>query len=89
MSEYNGQKTKCAISRQEFRTKAKPGKVTLELDGKVFVFPLEVKEFSTGSFGWQLSDKATPCLDGRDVKCQIGLNVTAIGSKELPKDAAA
>ena len=84
-TEYASKKTPCAISRDEFRARAKPGKVTVEYDGKSYSYPLEVKEFSTGSFGWQLSDKATLTLDGRDVKCQLGLNLTAIGSKELPK----
>ena len=77
--------TVCNITRDEFRTKAKAIKVTLECDGKTYVAYANVKEFESGSLGWNLSDKWTPCLDGRDVRCQLGLNITAIGSKELPK----
>lgn len=81
--------TTCAITRAEFRARAKTIKVTLEYDGKTYVQHVAVKEFESGSLGWSLSDKFTPCLEGRDVKCQIGLNITAIGSKELPRDVAA
>lgn len=77
--------TVCTISRSEFAAKAKPIKLTLECDGKVYTQYVQVHEFTSGSLGWSLSDKFTPCLDGRDVKCQVGLNITAIGSKELPK----
>ena len=46
----------------------------------------EVKEFSTGSLGWYLNGKATLEIDGKPVQVQIGLNLTLVGSKELPKD---
>jgi hypothetical protein len=77
-------KTTCAISRAEFKGRAKPIKLTMEYDGKTYVQYVSAKEFSTGSMGWNLNDKATFTLEGRDVSCQIGLNVTVIGSKELP-----
>ncbi len=46
----------------------------------------EVKEFSTGSLGWYLNSKATIDVGGTLVTVQIGLNLTIVGSKELPKD---
>jgi hypothetical protein len=77
-------KTSCPISRSQFRAKAKPVTVTV---GNV---PLvaEVKEFSTGSLGWYLNGKTSIEVDGVPVSVQIGLNLTIVGSKELPQDAA-
>lgn len=78
-------KTSCPISRHDFRAKAKPVPV------KVGEIPLmaEVKEFSTGSLGWYLNGKTTIDIDGTPVAVQIGMNMTIVGSKELPADSAA
>ena len=75
-------KTHCPISRHEFRAAAKP--VTVTIAG----VPLaaEVKEFSTGSLGWYLNGKTTVEINGTPVSVQIGLNMTVVGSKELPRD---
>ena len=75
-------KTTCPISRSEFRTAAKP--IAVSIAGA----PLSagVKEFSTGSLGWYLNGKTTIEIDGKPVAVQIGLNLTIVGSKELPKD---
>ena len=64
-------------------TKAKPVSVVINN------IPLqaEVKEFSTGSLGWYLNGKTSIEIDGKLVPVQIGLNLTIVGSKELPKDA--
>jgi len=51
--------------------------------------PAEVKEFSTGSLGWYLNTKTTIEVDGKPVVVQIGLNLTIVGSKELPGGPAA
>jgi hypothetical protein len=45
-----------------------------------------VKEFSTGSLGWYLNGKVSVEIDGRPVAVQIGMNLTIVGSKELPAD---
>jgi hypothetical protein len=76
-------KTTCPISRAEFRGKAKP--VTVKI-GEV---PLqaEVKEFSTGSLGWYLNGKTTIDVGGTPVSVQIGMNLTIVGSKELPRES--
>ena len=78
-------KTTCLITRDEFRSKAKPMSVTINN------VPLqaEVKEFSTGSLGWYLNGKTSVEIDGKMVSVQIGLNLTIVGSKELPKDGEA
>lgn len=71
-------KTVCPFSREEFNTKAKP--VQLQVEGtSLFAEP---KQFSTGSFGWYLSGKATVMVDGKPVQVQVGANLTVIGSKE-------
>lgn len=78
-------KTHCPISRDEFRSGAKPLAVTIA------GMPLtaEVKEFSTGSLGWYLNGKTTVEVNGTPVSVQIGLNLTIVGSKELPRDEPA
>ena len=49
----------------------------------------EVKAFSTGSFGWYLNGKTTVQIDGKNVSVQIGMNLTIVGSKDLPGKPAA
>lgn len=77
-------KTTCPITRAQFRDRARPVKVVI--DGKEHDVP--AKEFSTGSLGWYLNAKTTIQVDGVSVPVQIGLNLTIVGSKELPQDAA-
>ena len=45
----------------------------------------EPKEFSTGSLGWFLNGKTVIEVNGVKVTVQVGLNMTIVGSKELPK----
>lgn len=78
-------KTSLALTRDQFRAHAQP--VAVVINGKEFKVPR--KEFSTGSLGWYLSDKMDVTIDGVDVKVQIGLNLTIVGSKELPGAAEA
>lgn len=74
-------KTNCAITRGEFSSNAKP--VELTINGIPML--AEVKEFSTGSLGWYLNGKTTVKIGETPVTVQIGLNMTIVGSKELPK----
>jgi hypothetical protein len=74
-------KSTCPISRSDFLSKAKPVKILI---GEVPLMA-EVKEFSTGSLGWYLNAKTTIEVDGTPVAVQIGMNLTIVGSKELPK----
>jgi len=74
-------KTACPISRAEFAKDAKPIEVQIG-DKKYTAVP---KEFSTGSLGWNINDKITLDIGGKLVTVQIGMNLTVVGSKELPK----
>src|SRR5688572_3353038 len=77
MASFNTRKTECPISRAEFKAQAKS--VELVINGQTVV--AQVKEFSTGSFGWHFGDKVTIKVGDQLVKCQVGLTITAIGSK--------
>ena len=76
-------KTTCPVSRYEFHAHAKP--VAVSIGGNTM--QAEVKEFSTGSLGWYLNGKTMIEIDGKSVSVQIGMNLTIVGSKELPKEA--
>jgi hypothetical protein len=75
---------KCPISRADFVAKAEP--LTLNING--IPMTAEVKEFSTGSFGWYLNGKTTITVDGKPVSVQIGANFTVVGSKEAASQTA-
>jgi hypothetical protein len=79
------QKTTCPITRADFRAKAQPA--TVKIGEETIQVP--VKFFSTGSLGWYLNKKTDLDVGGIKVSVQIGLNLTIIGSKELPEEAPA
>lgn len=74
-------KTSCPVTRAEFVEKAQPVEVVINGNPQM----AEVKEFSTGSLGWYLNGKTTIKVGDKLVSVQIGLNLTVVGSKELPK----
>ena len=74
-------KTACPVTRAQFTEKAEPLKVTI--NGQDLV--AEVKEFSTGSFGWYLNGKIIVPVDGKNLSVQIGMNLAVVGSKEADK----
>jgi hypothetical protein len=76
-------KTPCPVTRKEFLANAKP--IIIKI-GDESLTALH-REFSTGSLGWYLNGKTTMEIAGKHVAVQIGLNLTVVGSKELPKDA--
>ncbi len=78
-------KTSCPVTRDQFRAHAKPIDITIK--GQNLRVP--VKYFSTGSLGWYLNNKMDVDLGGTSVSVQIGLNMTIIGSKELPEEPGA
>lgn len=78
-------KTVCPITREEFREKAQA--ITIVLDN--IPMSAEAREFSTGSLGWYLNGKTMIDVGGKKVSVQIGMNLTIVGSKELPGKAAA
>ena len=67
------------LTRASFRQDAKP--VALVINGQTYA--AEVKEFSTGSLGWNLNGKITLKVGDTLVTCQCGVNLTVVGSKEL------
>ncbi len=77
-------KTTCPITRKQFSEGAKP--VEVVING--VPMSADVKEFSTGSLGWYLNGKMTIKIGDTPVTVQIGMNMTIVGSKELPKDGA-
>ena len=72
----------CPITRKHFREHAKP--IEVNINGVPLI--AEVKEFSTGSLGWNISNKMSINVGGTPVNVQVGLNLTIVGSKELPKE---
>ena len=78
-------KTVCPVSREQFRADAKAVEVVINEQPVL----AEVKEFQTGSFGWHHGDKVTIRVGDTLVKVQVGLTLTVIGSKDVPKDVAA
>jgi hypothetical protein len=71
-------KTSCPVTREQFTEKAQALKITIGSQEML----AEVKQFSTGSFGWYLNGKTVIEIDGKAVSVQIGMNMTVVGSKE-------
>jgi hypothetical protein len=69
------------LSLTQFLEKAEPMKVTI--NGQEML--AEVKQFSTGSFGWYMNGKTVVSIDGKAVSVQIGMNLTIVGSKEAAR----
>lgn len=80
-------KTECPISRKHFEEHGPAASGAIRQ--KLGELPIDAKTFSTGSFGFGSSDKMTVMIGGIPVKCQVSLNITVIGSKELPVAEAA
>ncbi len=74
-------KTACPVSKTQFIEKAQPMRVSI--NGQEML--AEVKEFSTGSFGWYMNGKTVVEIDGKAVSVQIGMNLTVVGSKEAER----
>ena len=75
-------KSNCPVSLAQFKSKAEPLKVVL--NGQEMT--ADVKEFSTGSFGWNINGKTTITVDGKPLSVQIGMNLTVVGSKDAPRE---
>jgi hypothetical protein len=74
-------KSQCPVSRAQFKKEAKA--LNVQINGVPMLAP--VHDFSTGSLGWYLNGKILVEVDGVPVPAQIGLSITAVGSKDLPK----
>lgn len=68
----------CAISKSDFFTSAKPLEITIN----GIPMSAEVKEFSTGSFGFFINGKVNVKVGEKSVPVQIGANFTVVNSKE-------
>lgn len=71
-------KSHCPISRDEFCAKAQ----FIEVKIGAHTFLADPKTFSTGSLGWNVNAKLPMEVGGKLVMCQVGLNLTVIGSKD-------
>jgi hypothetical protein len=74
-------KTSCPVTLSQFLDKAEPLKVSIQ--GQEML--AEVKQFSTGSFGWYMNGKTVVNIDGKAVSVQIGMNLTVVGSKDADR----
>jgi hypothetical protein len=70
-------RTECPISKEDFNKHAVP--LTVKIGENVMA--ASPKEFSTGSFGYYSNGKTVVEINGVAVTCQVGITVTAIGSK--------
>ncbi len=77
-------KTSCPVTLSQFLAKAEPMKVTI--NGQDML--AEVKQFSTGSFGWYMNAKLALTIDGKMVSVQIGMNMPLVGSKDADRGEA-
>jgi len=74
-------KTSCPVTLPQFLEKAEPLKITI--NGQDML--AEVKQFSTGSFGWYMNAKTVISVDGKAVSVQIGMNMTVVGRKDAAR----
>ncbi len=74
-------KTTCPITLPKFLEKAEPLKISI--NGQDML--AEVKQFSTGSFGWYMNAKTLVQIDGKAVSVQIGMNMIIVGSKDAER----
>jgi hypothetical protein len=72
------------LTRSEFRNHA----VALPVVINGVPHTAIVKEFSTGSLGWNINAKTEVTVNGKPVKVQIGLNLTIVGSKEFSEGSS-
>ena len=72
---FASNKTVCPMSREQFLAQAKSVEVTV--NGQPTL--AQVKEFSTGSFGWHHGDKLTLKVGDTLVKVQVARRGHALG----------
>jgi hypothetical protein len=75
-------KLPCPISVEDFLAQAQP----VEIDVAGTKMTATPRKFSTGSFGWYLTGKATLMVEGKAIPVQVGTNLTVIGSKDAGKE---
>lgn len=75
--ERERKKRVCPLTKDEFMESAKP--IPISIGGQTVV--AGKKEFKSGSFGWYANGKVVMEINGVPHTYQLGLNLTAIGSK--------
>lgn len=78
-------KSKADVSRADFARHAKP--LTIKVDDNLKVAP--TKDFSSGSYGWFLTEKGVIMINGKPVKVQLQVQVIVVHSREEPYAEAA
>ena len=74
-------KSTCPVSRTQFVEHAEALKVNINGTDML----ADVKEFSTGSFGWYLTGKIVVTVDGKPLSVQVGMNLAVVGSKDAER----
>mmetsp|Transcript_10218 Transcript_10218/g.16464 ORF Transcript_10218/g.16464 Transcript_10218/m.16464 type:complete len:137 (-) Transcript_10218:24-434(-) len=69
---------KSCMTKEEFIEAAK--ELRFELEGSKFSG--DARAFSSGSSGWYLGGKIPIIVNGKTLWCQVGMNVSVLGSKE-------
>lgn len=81
----NGKKTKsCAITRKDFLELAEPIAINI-LSGENHSSNLiidDIREFSTGSFGFYCNGKFTVMVGDKKITCQLNGSLIVVGSKD-------
>lgn len=75
------EKTVCNMSAEKFNNMAQP--LSIKIGDQTIIG--EVKQFSTGSFGWYSNQKVMIEVDGQILPVQIGANLIVVGSKEAAR----
>ena len=71
----------CPVDRKTFAASAE--QVLVDVGGQCL--GADPREFKTGSIGWFANGKITVMVDGHPVVAQAQLTLTAINSKNLPR----
>lgn len=82
-------KTVCTVSRDQFAAGAKATSVEFGGLGSIATLLATPHEFKTGSFGWYANGKIQLHVGDQVVTVQVGLNMTVVGSKDMPQVAKA
>lgn len=77
-----GRKYRRTVTRATFLEKA----LLVEVVINGIPTTAEVKRFSTGPLDWHLTGKTNLKVGKKSVSIQIGMNLTIVGSKALPKE---
>ena len=78
-------KTTCPVSLAQFAARAK-AVLPVAIDGIPMAASVKAP-FSTNSFGWYGNAPVSLTLsDGTVVKCQVGVTITVVNSKEAPRE---